>query len=331
MFLSSVFKQSRAFIKKIIYELFFIEQWQLRYKFGKEEEPCFDDVLDTYQKIIPPKDRFWADPFIIEENNKYYVFVEELEYKDAKGYISVMEIKEENSTHVKTQKILEKTYHLSYPFIFKLNGIYYMIPETIGNRTIELYQCEEFPYKWRFWGNLMENVIAADTTITFYNGKYWMFTNIEREQSILANEELHIFYSDDLLSNRWTPHGANPVIVDVKTARPAGNIFEYEGSLYRPSQDCSKRYGWAICINKILKLNENEYIEENVTHFPPKWEKEVLATHTFNKQKKLSVIDVLVKRRRFLTPLFWIYLFYDMIKCQSNTEIVEHFNVLCAL
>lgn len=299
MFLLSVFKQLLAFIKKTAYELFFIEQWQLRYKFTKDGEPFSAAAFGTYQKLIPPKDRFWADPFIVEDNGKYYVFIEELEYRDAKGYISVMEIEEGNSRKVKSQKILEKPYHLSYPFIFKLNGNYYMIPETSGNKTIDLYQCEAFPYQWRFWGSLMENVIAADTTILFREGKYWMFTNIQPEQGVAANEQLHIFYSDSLLSNTWTPHHANPVISDVSNARPAGNIFEYEGSLYRPSQDCAVRYGWGMSINKILKLNENEYIEENIAHVAPTWEKDLLATHTYNRQGKLSVIDVLAKRRRF--------------------------------
>lgn len=283
----------------MVYELFFIEQWQLRYQFGQDGERAFDGVFNTYQKIIPPKDRFWADPFIVEENGKYYVFIEELEYKDAKGYLSVMEMKEDGNSQLLPQKILEKPYHLSYPFIFKQQNTYYLIPETIGDKTIQLYECEEFPYKWRFWGNLMENVIAADTTIIFHQDKYWMFTNIETIQGEAANQQLYIFYSNHLLSTTWIPHNANPVITDVGSARPAGNIFEHEGSLYRPSQDCSKRYGWAIRMNKILKLNENEYIEESIAHIPPHWEKDLLATHTFNRQGKLSVIDVLVKRRRF--------------------------------
>lgn len=299
MFLLSVFKRAFTFTKKIVYELLFIEQWQLRYKFDGHEQHNFNLDFSTYQKIIPSKDRFWADPFIVQKDGKFYIFLEELEYKDAKGYISVIEVNEGNNGRMKSQKILEKPYHLSYPFIFKQNDSYYMIPETMGNKTIELYECEEFPYKWRFWGNLMENVIAADTTILFYNGKYWMFTNIEPNSGVAVNEQLHIFYSDELLSNIWTPHVANPVMDDVARARPAGNIFEHEGSLYRPSQDCSLRYGWATCINKIIKLNENEYLEENIVHIPPNWEKGLLATHTFNRQGRLSVIDVLVKRWKF--------------------------------
>lgn len=297
----SAYNRGLTYLKKIVYELLFIEQWQLRYKFDQNTGIGFDDQLNTYQQILPPKDRFWADPFIVEENGVYYVFVEELKYWEGKGYISVIELKEEVSKPLKSQKILEQPYHLSYPFIFKLKDTYYMIPESIANKTIALYKCEDFPLKWRYCSTLMENVIAADSTIKFHDGKYWLFTLIEPEQGITTNKDLHIFYSDDLLSNHWVAHSANPVVSNVSSARPAGNIFEDKGVLYRPSQDCSKRYGWAMCVNQIITLNENEYLEKKVAHIMPNWEKNLLATHTFNKVGKLSMVDVLVKRRRFLS------------------------------
>jgi len=307
MIILSAYSRVLTYLKKIVYELLFIEQWQLRYKFSKNTETGLDDQFDTYQKIVPPKDRFWADPFMVEENGVYYVFIEELKYKEGKGYIAVIELKEDVDEPLKSQKILEKPYHLSYPFIFKLKDTYYMIPEGTANKTIELYRCEEFPLKWNYCNTLMENVIAADSTITFYQGKYWMFTMIEPEQGVTTNKDLHIFYSEDLLSNNWVAHPANPVVSNVGSARPAGNIFEDEGVLYRPSQDCSERYGWAMRLNKIITLNENEYLEEEVVHIKPNWERNLLATHTFNKVGKLSMIDVLVKRSRFLS-IFWIFL-----------------------
>lgn len=298
-------KRTLSQIKKKLYELFFIEQWQLRYKFNASEDDVFDSTFSTYQKILPPKDRFWADPFVVERNSKFYIFLEELEYGTGKGYISVMELSEGSFAKVKVEKILEKPYHLSYPFIFKEKDTYYMIPETVGNNTIELYECTAFPYEWKLWGNLMENVIAADTTIVFRDGKYWMFTSIEEQSGVTTDKQLHIFYSDTLLTSNWVAHVTNPVVNNVSSARPAGNIFEYGGALYRPSQDCSKRYGWATRINKIITLNEAAYKEENIAHVKPTWDKDLLCTHTYNKQNNLSVIDVLVKRRRFFTPVFW--------------------------
>ena len=45
--------------------------------------------------------------------------------------------------------VLEKDYHLSYPFLFEDNDELFMIPETATNKTIELYKCEEFKMDFR--------------------------------------------------------------------------------------------------------------------------------------------------------------------------------------
>ncbi|WP_461787815.1 glucosamine inositolphosphorylceramide transferase family protein [Pedobacter sp.] len=294
----SAFKSILTNVKKNIYELVFIEQWQLRYRFVDNVSNVIDTDFKSYHKIIPPRDRFWADPFVVAKEDKLYFFIEELEYRDGKGYIAVIEF-DQNSQKQVSHKIIEQSYHLSYPFIFECAGSYYMIPESTSNRTIELYWCEDFPFKWSYQSTLMHNVNAADTTIIYHNAKYWMFTLIESQESEKRNADLHIFYCDDILSDKWMAHAANPVLVDVGSARPAGNIFERDGVLYRPSQDCSKRYGWALVINKIVTLNEEEYVEELIQHLPPNWERGLLATHTINTMKELTVIDVLVKRRRF--------------------------------
>ena len=82
-----------------------------------------------FKKIIPPIDRFWADPFVIEKDNKYYIFIEELMYETYKGHISLI-IMNKKGNYTKPVKVLEKNYHLSYPFLIEDGGNLYMIPET---------------------------------------------------------------------------------------------------------------------------------------------------------------------------------------------------------
>ena len=62
-------------------------------------------------------------------------------------------------------KVLEKDYHLSYPFVFEFENNFYMVPETESNNNIELYKCTDFPRKWEYHGEIMNNVSAVDTTI----------------------------------------------------------------------------------------------------------------------------------------------------------------------
>jgi hypothetical protein len=90
---------------------------------------------------------------------------------------------------------------------------------------------------------LMINVYAVDPTILRKDGKWWLFVNIRENEGASSLDELFLFYSADLFCRDWTPHPKNPVVSDVKSSRPAGRIFSYNGNIYRPSQNNSKRYG----------------------------------------------------------------------------------------
>ena len=75
--------------------------------------------------------------------------------------------------------------------------------------------------------------------------------------------------------------------------------FYWNGELYRPAQDSSGRYGYAISINKITKLDREEFCEEQVGSILPNWRSDLVATHTLSIAGDLTVVDCLVKRRRW--------------------------------
>ncbi len=282
------------YLKSKLERLFFFEQWGLYYSIHGD----WGGAISRFQKIIPPKDRDWADPFVIYKNNKYYVFIEEIIKSKKKGHISYFELdKEGNYTNPK--KIIEKSYHLSYPFVFFLDGEYYMIPETAENRTIELFKCISFPDQWVYHKTLMENIHAVDTTIYFANDKWWLFTNISERDGVSTYDELFLFYSSELMSQQWIPHPSNPIISDAKSARPAGMLLTWKDKLYRPSQNCTNRYGFGIILNLVVTLNKDDYSEIPVSRIEPNWTKQILATHTINHDHSLTIIDAQLKRRRW--------------------------------
>jgi hypothetical protein len=146
----------------------------------------------------------------------------------------------------------------------------------------------------------MDNVNAVDSTLFYHNNKWWLFTVIDKIDSVLAvSPELYLFYTDDFLSENWTSHPQNPVVSDVRSARPAGKIFIKEGKIYRPSQDCSGRYGNSFDINQILTLTENEYKEKKVIKVKPDWDTSLKGTHTFNFDGDFTIIDAYSFRKRF--------------------------------
>ncbi len=254
--------------------------------------------FENFKKIIPPKSRFWADPHIIQKDNQNYIFIEEYAFELKKGFLSVLEI-DHSGKHTTPVRILEKEYHLSYPHVFEWNDRYYMVPESAANRTIDLYECIDFPYKWEFKMNLMENIQAVDTTLLFYREKWWLFTGIAENDGAFPEVELFLFSSEDLFTKDWKPHLLNPIVSDVKNARPAGRIFSRDGKLFRPSQDCSKAYGYGFNLNEILVLSETEYVEECVVAVRPDWDKKVFATHTYAVEGKLKIMDACTSRKYF--------------------------------
>ena len=278
-------------IRIILHERLFHEQWFLMFDLSSEFSSC----LCGYRKMVPPKDRLWADPHIIYRDGRYYIFIEECLFKSGKGHISVI-VMDKNGEYQEPVKVLEKSHHLSYPFVFKHEGEHYMIPETASSSAIELYKCVDFPVKWEWQMNLMEDVKARDATVLYHDGKWWMFANLVEREGAPAWDELFLFYSTDLLTNEWTPHPQNPVISDCKSARPAGKVFEKDGRLYRPSQNCSGRYGRGFNISHIELLNEHDYREKIVSSVTPDWDKSILATHTFNRVRSLHIIDALANR-----------------------------------
>lgn len=281
--------------KKVIKRQFYFDQWILLFSLNQNDKK--DRDFKKFTRLLPPKDRFWADPFIITKNSKNFIFFEELIYIENRGKISVIEM-DNNGNHTKPEVVLENDYHLSYPFIVEDNGELYMIPETEENRTIELYKCIKFPSQWKLEKVLFNNLKAVDSTIIKHNGKYWLFTNLCEYKGEDVINELFLFYSDNLVSDTWTSHPKNPITTDHKYSRPAGSIFVHDNKLFRPAQNCSKHYGYGILIQEIIKMDENDYEEKNIDSIYPDWERDLISTHTINTSGSLSFIDAKINRKK---------------------------------
>ena len=276
-------------------QMLYRDPWILAYTAHDEEDaPC--STLARLRHLIPPKDRFWADPFPVAGGDRHYIFMEELIYRKQKAHIAVLEINRRGGVEG-PRTVLERDYHLSYPFTFSYGGALYMVPETSGNRTVELYRCVEFPHRWELDRVLMDGVRAVDATLAEHGGRWWMFVNIAVDGAVYDFEDLHLFHAESPLGP-WRPHRRNPVKSDVRSARPAGRLFRRGGAWYRPSQDCAKRYGYNIVINKIETWDIDEYAEVEVDRISPDWGQGVVTTHTINGCTGLTVIDGQIRRSR---------------------------------
>lgn len=271
-----------------------LNQWCLL--FDRRED--ISTSLRRFRPIVPPRDRFWADPNVLYRDGAYHVFLEEFLYDRNKGHIAVMTIDEEGR-HDAPVKIIEEPHHLSYPFVFSCNDSLYMVAEACASKAVPLYRCVEFPRKWIFERNLLENVEAVDPTVFCHGGTWYLFAGVAENPGAAPMDELFLYYSADPVSGAWHPHPMNPIVSDVKSARPGGRIIERNGAFYRPSQDCSGCYGSGLNLNRILKLSETDYKEERVGGIRPNWRPGIVGVHTLSHDRDVTLLDANVKRARY--------------------------------
>jgi hypothetical protein len=264
------------------------QQWFIAYQRRGAGLPTAE-TFRSATLLVPPRDRFYADPCLVERKGSSYLFFEDFRFAEGKGVVSYCQLTPDGR-RTRSQIVLERPYHLSYPFVFFVGEDAFMLPETAANGAIELYKAHAFPTDWALDAVLVSDVRAVDPTLIEHDGRYWLFANVAVEGAS-TNDELFLF-SAGSLRGPWEPHPRNPVVSDVRRARPAGRPFiDASGGLIRPSQDCSGFYGSAVVFNRIEVLNENDYRETPVGRLEPSWQRSNLGTHTYTCSETWEAID----------------------------------------
>jgi hypothetical protein len=212
---------------------------------------------------------FRADPFGIMRNGRLTVLCEILDYRTFKGTIASIEFEgvwtAGGRLPAQPRPALDLPVHTSYPYLIEYQGEIYCVPETARMREVSLYRAVEFPGRWVKVATLLRGVAGVDATLFQHDGLWWL-TCTDKDQG--AQTKLFVWYSPDLFGP-WQPHAANPVKTDVRSARPAGTPFVYQGELYRPAQDCSRTYGGGLVIHRVTRLSTREFSEEPVAVIDP--------------------------------------------------------------
>jgi hypothetical protein len=243
----------------------------------KRSQDLFD--LSGLKRFETPVGQYEADPFLLNHEGKDYLFYELWDYK--KGRIAFSEIRDLEIS--KPEIVLEQSYHLSYPMIFREENEIYMIPESGMGRNIQLYRAREFPKKWELANIIWDDGDFADSTIIRYKNKWWLFT-------IAGNDNNLVILKSDSLRGGWEKVFEKYI----EPSRGAGNIFEYEGKLIRPVQYQENGiYGRGIAFKEITLP---DYTEKEFKRIRPDWYPNLVGTHTFNANENYVVLDGKLKK-----------------------------------
>ncbi len=216
----------------------------------------------TAENVSDVQADFVADPFMVEEEGTWYMFFEVFNTQSQHGDIGLATSQDGYNWSYR-RIVLDMPYHLSYPYVFKWEDEYYLVPESYEDNSVQLYKAEEFPTRWVLVERILEGNFV-DATILVHDQMFWLFA----ETNPKGNNRLSLFSSLSL-TGPWVHHPQNPIIMDnADTARPAGRILELFGRLLRFAQDDTPTYGNRIRAFEIRELNRDAYQEVEVEMRP---------------------------------------------------------------
>lgn len=236
------------------------------------------------------KDRWFADPFILDvTDNEIIVLVEEWYDPIKRGRITKLTINKQTFELKHLKVILQSDTHLSFPMIVRKRDGLYVYPENSATGKWIEYKFNsktEYLEKQRVLANLrltdsvfcdyFDEPLMFSTCLPDANGKdLGIYNWNEEKQEYVIKEQYH--FTENL-------------------ARMAGDFFKYNGKVYRPAQVCIKSYGDAVSIQEVTRENGKWDFHEVKRIYSPHPDYD-LGFHTFNMYKNMIVVDALGFRK----------------------------------
>lgn len=230
-------------------------------------------------------DRWFADPFIYNvSDEEIVVFVEECTIENPKGILCELHVDRKSYNLRERYVLLELDTHLSYPAIIEHEGKIYVYPENGASGKLNIYEYDGNSH-CLINPKCILNEAVADSTILEHNGFYYLIAT----KSQNSQEEAFLFRSNNLFGP-YSVFSNDPVQIERSCSRPAGNWITIGNKYFRPSQDCSHRYGGGINIMEVHSTQP--YAEREKFHIAPLNYKYNLGIHTLNFSKNKDWITV---------------------------------------
>lgn len=228
------------------------------------------------------RDSWFADPFILsEDNDKFIILVEEFPYKTKKGRISRLYVDKLKCEITDIKVILELDSHLSFPSYYRENGKVYIYPENSASGYLTLYEYDEKQERVTRIKIYNNNPLTDATLCTFGDKSFLLSTKVPHE-----NKNKLEIYTLDNDSNVY-----QNVDFDENIARNAGLPFMLNGSVIRPAQISNRGYGEGVVLQNV-SFEDKKFSFKELKRFYSPLKRYPLAFHTFNVyNNKYIIVD----------------------------------------
>lgn len=207
--------------------------------------------VESNQKRLfyqPLNGDWYADPFFLDSGT---IIVEKYLSKLRKGILVSVDIE----TKVETT-LLEESFHLSHPFVYKEDNKIFVIPESLGGNAVKLYElCNN---KLIFIKDLLIGRFVDSLLINTDKGFYLVTTSVDSR----FNEEKRLYYSEDLILSKFLEvHDFQPV-TDPYVSRSAGFLKVEDNHFINYCQNPFPFYGRSISACKLYYNGQFELMHE---------------------------------------------------------------------
>jgi hypothetical protein len=249
--------------------------------------------------LTPPENGIIADPFLVEEGQKLWLFYERMLTNQPLGTLWAAPVEGQTVCLEKEMKALETAYHLSFPNVFSDQGQWYMLPEQARSGSTSLYRAEKFPDKWTKSKDILPGFPGIDPVLYRRDGVWWLFVTHGARP---CNENNLFLFHAASLDDEFVSHPMNPIKTGLHGARMAGRLVDRgDGKIFRLGQDGRKEYGHSLAMFEITELTKDSYRESHINTWAPEHEgKYSTGFHSYAESTDMVIIDGkrLVRRGR---------------------------------
>lgn len=267
-------------------------KWDLAIALTSEGHRFDNSNWNNFHIIKAPKDKWYADPFILDvTDDNIVVLVEEFTYSINRGRLAKLVIDKSSYKIIEEKIILDLSTHLSFPAVLRLGGDVYIYPENSasGKTTLYRYNLQDDSF---VVVNTLSDLPLTDAIIAEVRGHNYLFATKIPTQN---GNELTIFESTNILGS-YRP--IQTIILSDNTARSAGDIFVDGNRIIRPAQNCNGGYGVGMVFQEVIKDETGNFVIKELFRKSPL--KGYIGMHTYNQYKGYVIVDLHARRHPIL-------------------------------